>query len=142
MNSGHEDFQSKTIPPQDPYVRIDTVESLVFRFMTTINRVQVPQTALPDANGSLERLLVYAAAATRFHTLSMERVQLIDTNGAVSTYRPCSMAPVETPDKKQMVFIQAVMPLIPDPYSGASPNVWQNVVPYAQSAILTAGYGG
>lgn len=108
--------------------------------MTVITRDQVPVTALPAADGTLEQLFGYAAAALRFHTLSMERIQLVDSNGAISAYRPCTISPVETPDKKLMLFVQGLVPLIADPYTSDSTAIWQDVEAYTQSAVLTAGY--
>lgn len=108
--------------------------------MTVITRAQVPVTALPTDGGSVEALFAYAASALRFHTLSMERIQLVDANGAISAYRPCTVSPVETPDKKLMFFVQGMVPLIADPYTSASTAIWADVEQFTQSALLTAGY--
>jgi hypothetical protein len=109
--------------------------------MTVITRAQVPVTALPSTgNGSLEQLFAYAAAALRFHTLAMERIQLLDSNGAISSYRPCSVFPVETPDKKMMLYVQGVVPLVADIYTSEATAIWADVEQYSQSALITSGY--
>jgi hypothetical protein len=114
--------------------------------MTLITRAQLPISVLPTAavpagqEGSLEQLFAYAAAALRFHTLTKERIQLVDALGAVSAYRACTINPVETPDKKLMLFVQGIVPLIVDPYTSTSTAIWQDVTAYSDSAVLTSGY--
>lgn len=114
--------------------------------MTLITRAQLPTSVLPTsppANaqpGSVEQLLAYSAAALRFHTLNMERIQLVDSLGAVTSYRPCSINPVETPDKKLVLFVQAILPLVADPFASTNAAIWQDVPPWASSAVLTDAY--
>lgn len=108
--------------------------------MTVITSAQVPSTALPASDGSLEQLTAYCLAAMRFHTLAMGRIQLVDSQGAISSYRPCTVNPVETPDNKMMLFGQVVLPLVADPFNTENGAVWQQIEPYSSSAILTAGY--
>ncbi len=108
--------------------------------MTLLNRDQLPLTALPAAGGSIEQLLAYSSAAYRFHTLASERIQLVDASGAVISYRPCTVAPVETVDKQLMLMIQAVVPLIADPYNSGSNSVWEDVIVLPSSSVITEGY--
>jgi hypothetical protein len=114
--------------------------------MTLITRAQLPVSVLPTGTvpagqeGSIEQLFAFAAAAMRFHTLSLERIQLVDALGAVTAYRPCTINPVETPDKKLMLFVQGIVPLVVDPYSSTSTAIWQDVSQLPSSAVLTAAY--
>jgi hypothetical protein len=114
--------------------------------MTLITRTQLPTSVLPTGTvptgqeGSLEQLLAFAAAGLRFHTLSMERIQLVDALGNVSAYRPCTINPVETPDKKLYLFTQAIVPLIADPYTSTNTAIWQDVTQHSSSAVLTSAY--
>lgn len=114
--------------------------------MTLITRAQLPVSVLPTGTvpvgqeGSIEQLFAFAAAALRFHTLTMNRIQIADAVGAITAYRPCTINPVETPDKNLMLFVQGLVPLGTDPYDSTTAAIWQDVIQYSGSAVLTAGY--